>query len=219
MRELIYLSTAKLRQFLPAGATRRLPRVSEVEAQIPLNLGGVRFSFPAEAAAGLSHLNDVVRYLVEQSDQQLRWYTEAGLEPGRWVQFEARMNYQVLEPDDASRAGTLVFWDVSATNPVRLLLHGSPRHLMAAAADDRASYHTSSAPQGFLSSLGAALAESTRDRSLSLDAVTSLIDGVNVLPADTASMVTGLARVTGTVGPDDRSRIVIASPLYVEYSR
>lgn len=220
MRELIYLSVAKLRQFQPDRPAGRWRRMRELDAQAPLNLGGLRLSFPDDPRPEVADLERVLRHLINESDQPPRWYTEDELTPGQWVQFEAQMNYQVLGPQTATGPKILVFWEVAETARIRLLLHGSPCHLLAAAGtQEQTIYPTASVPHMFLEALSRVVDDSTKNRTIPLERVWSLIEATNLLPADMAPCVVGMARVTAIINTEDRTRIVLASPLYVEYSR
>jgi hypothetical protein len=217
VRELIYLSTVKLRQFRPDRPAGRWRRVREVDAQAPLNLGGLRFAFPDDAESLAADLNRVVRFLHVGSAKPPRWYTEDGLEPGQWVHFEARMNYEVVGAAGAPGTPVLVFWD-QRPGPVRLLLHGSPKHLVSATkTDEPAMYSTVSEAHTFLRALADVERQSTDGARPSVALVASLLAELDTFPVETATSFTGLARVTGVLR--NGSSIVVASPLYVEYNQ
>ncbi|MFL6120910.1 SAVMC3_10250 family protein, partial [Actinophytocola sp.] len=116
MRELIYLSERKLAEFRPQ--RRRWFRVREIG--VP-GVGQVGIEQPAD-----SHLDEVIDHLSGIA----RWYQEDGLGPGEWVQFETAMSYLVLELEDLPPI--LVF--AEAPGGRRLILHGSPEHLIGAPA-------------------------------------------------------------------------------------
>jgi hypothetical protein len=162
---------------------------------------------------------------IERSDRAPRWWAEAGLTPGQWVHFEHRLNYGVLDfPGSATvffwSAGAAAFWGGTAAeasrdigDPAWLLLHGSPEHVVG---------HR---PPRF----------SQRDNRCAMPAhgqlptgdqllfrVADVLRGLSqVLPTTSAAWMSGYARVTATVrlppGKRIPDRIVIATPLYVEY--
>lgn len=218
MRELIYLSTVKLRQFRPDRPAGWRRRVREFEGKAPMNLGGIRFSLTDEAVT--ADLERVLRYLHVHSAKPPRWYTEDGLEPGQWVQFEARMNHEVVGPAAEPGTTVLVFWEVPGDAPVRLLLHGSPKHLVSATQTDEPSpYSTLSRAPGFLRVFTDLEKDGSPGPRPSLARVTSLLAELDTFPAETAHPVSGVARVTVVLRPGDDATIVVASPLYVEYGQ
>jgi hypothetical protein len=107
MRELIYLSESKLRQFRPERGRRF--RVREIG--VP-GIGQVGVDPPVD-----SHLDDVVDHLSGIA----RWYTEDDLATGDWVQFETSLGYTTFE--------ALVLF-AEPPGDRRLVLHGSVMHLL-----------------------------------------------------------------------------------------
>jgi hypothetical protein len=85
MREFVYLSDAKLRQFVPE--PRRFGRQGAIKVATPL--GGVDLE-PSQdpERSRLQHLQQVMRRI----DLEAEWFTEPDLRPGRWIQFEAPLN-------------------------------------------------------------------------------------------------------------------------------
>jgi hypothetical protein len=228
MRELIYLSTVKLRQFLPDRPPSRWAKVKEVETQVPG--GGFRVVFPEDGESPEASLNCVLHHMLIDSDAPPRWYQEDGLQPGQWVQFEARMNYEIVagDPAGSDTGGVLVFWEVSDQDAdegeegtQRLLLHGSPKHLLSAegGAETEPYRRVSEAPAFLrrLAAVGKNEKKSSHRPAVAL--VTYLLSELDGFPAETAFWVSGHARVTAVVSSDNDSRVVVASPLYVEYSR
>ncbi|MFJ4862691.1 MULTISPECIES: SAVMC3_10250 family protein [unclassified Streptomyces] len=129
MREFIYVSDNKLRQF--AAPPRRLRRTAALRLSTPL--GGIELDAPVADAeqARQRHLNQVSEHLEESS----RWFAEPDLRPGHWVWFEAplrqicltgRFRQLVLFADPAP--GEDRAYDEEAG--CRLLMHGSARHLL-----------------------------------------------------------------------------------------
>lgn len=129
MRELVYLSESKLAQFLPG------PRGGwHVKGSVTTPVGSVDVDPvrgpDAERARRLERV-------IEQVARDARWYTDDGLWPGQWIQFEAPLNYGVL--DDKYFGQMVVFLDSGSPAPnypaggtVRLLLHGSGSNLAGA---------------------------------------------------------------------------------------
>ncbi|MEU0343148.1 SAVMC3_10250 family protein [Streptomyces bobili] len=129
MREVVYLSEGKLNGFLPE------PRLAlpTVNLHAGVSLAGINVEQPAPDSG-----RDLRRHLKRVEKDMARrtpWYTEPELTPGRWVMFEAPLNWVTLRgryqdlvlfvdppPDSAPSHET------SATR--RLLLHGSARHLL-----------------------------------------------------------------------------------------
>ena len=221
MRELVYLSEAKLQQFRKPGSkldglsggvkvTAGLTGAPGVEANIDYN--------PATAAAAATATLDQAEQFI-RSKWPVRWWTE-DLDPGEWIQFETKLAFGVLEPTrEAHRV--LFFWGRDDTDPsIELLLHGSPRHLVQAYAD--------SVPIGdFQPSLAAGLfsyleaVDSGRIESDGMAWTERRLGRVvrelrELAPDLTAGWLSGLARVTFTV-PGEGKRLVVASPLVVEH--
>lgn len=131
MRELVYLSERKLAAFHPEPRRRRpslrgefgVPGVAKIGADLPA------------AQADRPSLDDVLTYLTE-TPGKLRWFTEDGLQPGQWIQFEARLCVVEVR---AWRAPPVVFFaEPGVGHPApgcRLVLHGSPEHVLGAAVD------------------------------------------------------------------------------------
>jgi len=243
MRELVYLSERKLRQFQRQRSPRLWHRVEEVGAKAPLNLGEISLGL-SEPAKQHPDLARVLRY-IDNSDRPPRWFAEEGVRPGDWVQFEARLNYKIVT---ARRSPTpssgLLFWEppLPHTNsPPRLLLHGSPEHLM----DVDGFQQPSTMTIGLALSHPAGLVEffdSLHGESFSQTLWYLLDDLDERIPPELASWMAGYARVTANIMVADtpeyelqppphispsrqqpppghrRFRVVVASPLYVEYA-
>ena len=190
MRELIYLSEAKLRAFRPERGRRF--RVREIG--VP-GIGPVGVDPPAD-----SHRDDVVDLLAGIA----RWYTEDGLATGDWVQFETSLGYTIFEP-------LLLFAEPPGDR--RLVLHGSPRHLLGGVPVTEVTV-----PGPGLSerpALRAVLAKLVPHEPGhgALDAV--LTRAADAFGQAETTPTTGFARVT-TTGYDG---LVVASPLFVAFAR
>ncbi|MGX9874058.1 SAVMC3_10250 family protein [Streptomyces cellulosae] len=232
VREVIYLSDRKLSRFLP-GLRSAWPR-QRVSVSTPF--GGVEVDPSPGPASDLwgRHLLRVVRRVEESA----RWYTEAGVRPGQWIAFEAPLNYFVLDGADP----TMVFFadtpDTPDTpepdHPVRLLLHGSVDHLIAApparVTDETRRSGTlvrnllgsdASAPGALLAALSDDLDAGPDGRRPSLvGALHALMARVDAQThPETAATMRGYARVTtGFPAAAKLPGLLVASPLYVEYT-
>jgi uncharacterized protein DUF7019 len=194
MRELVYLSDAKLAQFRPERGRRF--RVREVG--VP-GIGQVGVDPPADA-----HLDAVVDHLSGIA----RWYTEDDLAPGDWVQFETSMGYTVAGTD---RVPVLLFAEPPGDR--RLVLHGSPHHLVGEVLPDvpRPELFASHGPM-FQRAVSLLLLPGADGRAR----LAALLDQVgDAFTGGVRTPVTGYARVTTTNHPG----LVVASPLFVAFAR
>jgi hypothetical protein len=127
MRELIYLSDSKLEQFLPE--LRSLWPRPKLSLKTPF--AGVEVDpTPDARKSRLQHLAKVTAQIKRSAE----WFAAPDLGPGQWVAFQAPLNYVIL-PEALGRM--LVFIDPGRAvsgypggESVRLLLHGSSRHLI-----------------------------------------------------------------------------------------
>ncbi|NIY68400.1 hypothetical protein SMALB_6491 [Streptomyces malaysiensis] len=90
MRELVYLSDRKLRQFLPDSG-KRVPR-GMWQVNTPLGGFGVQPDPPDADEVRSDRLRQVVKHVSTSA----RWFSEPNLSSGSWIQFEAPMNYRTL---------------------------------------------------------------------------------------------------------------------------
>ncbi|MFP3986038.1 SAVMC3_10250 family protein [Streptomyces sp. E11-3] len=241
MRELIYLSDRKLSQFVDTGGNGRKRRVNQLGATAPMGLGGFQVGLSESTPVEHPRLAEVIRHLEKTAAPQS--FTDEDLRPGQWVRFSADMIYQIFrDPEGIARRSSadhpgppaLLFWDPQPPDgddvwPTRLLLHGSPEHLVGTRADETptvASCHTAamSSPIGLVDFL-----TGLTQRSFSQTLWFTLRDLDGRYPAEIAARVTGYARVTANVRVDhtpfyadsgrEASRVVVASPLFVELAR
>ncbi|WRZ47054.1 SAVMC3_10250 family protein [Streptomyces sp. NBC_01314] len=237
LREIAYLSDGKLRQFVPE--PRRMPRTSGLRLTTPL--GGIDMDAPTtDGELGqLRHLRDVYRHL----ELVAEWYTTPGLRPGQWVQFEAPLRCVTLS---GAHQDLVLFVDSvrirnadhATAGGVRLLMHGSARHLRGwtpmpvDGPELEVANSASSLGASFVTRAGQVVEALAGHREpLSGDQPTAADlhgRGVQALlhaldegdhGIDTSTMMTGYARVTGLLpSAETPSRCLVASPLVVEYA-
>ncbi|MFJ6845660.1 SAVMC3_10250 family protein [Streptomyces griseoluteus] len=229
LREFIYLSDAKLRQFIPPA--RRLRRPGALRLTTPV--GGIDLDAPAgdaDSARG-RQLDQVVGHLAETA----RWFGEPDLRPGGWVWFEAPLLYFTLR--DADRDLVLFTDPAPGADPeypapdCRLLLHGSVRHLLGVipvpVEDASLVEHGGggdSAGTPFITAAGhvvRALTGTDTPAPPGAQGVRDLLDALDGLQPDlpTAPRTRGYARVTASLPATATApRCLVASPLTVEYA-
>ncbi|MEU3982777.1 SAVMC3_10250 family protein [Streptomyces sp. NPDC026672] len=249
MRELVYLSDAKLGQFLP-DANRFPWTASSVSVSTPFGGVGVAPE-TSHTGARLRHLRRVVREVAASA----RSATDVGLLPGQWVQFESLLNYVVLaEPHDH----VLLFADpldpAAGAGQGRLLMHGTAGHLLAERppqeypSPDAEQRRWGSGREAFRT-LATATADDASEAEWTLGFVRNHLPAApdphpglrarvearagwlaagadsllrlldQQLSADTAVLLRGYARVTFVVRERGEQRVLVASPLYAEYVR
>jgi uncharacterized protein DUF7019 len=214
MRELVYLSERKLAAFRPSSPRRRRPGLRG-EIGVP-GIAKVGADLPAAQADGAS-LDDVLAYLTE-TPGKLRWYTEDGLRPGQWIQFEAHLGHVTLYQPGLHAT---LFTDLGGDEPGKLLLHGSPEHLTGEVQVPSRRVRSGTRPT-FVQELLGELMRADGDAELEPHQPDYYAVGMgelnrylrrNVEPR-TATWLGGVARIT--LDTADLG-IVIASPLHIEY--
>jgi len=224
MRELIYISRRKLDLFRPdrPQRSRWLRRINQVSAKAPF--GELQVGLDGDSSEGGPSLHEVIKH-IERSERPPRWYLDGGLCAGDWVHFEARLNFSILRGGISDRS-VLLFWEPrkprSITWPDRLLLHCSPEHLLINSGEVSSGdvEVPSSAPIGLVEFLA-----NLHDQHFSQGLWYLLRDLDNLIPMEMASWMAGFARVTTDIkvkwnpfhGDEIASRVVVASPLYVEH--
>lgn len=229
MRELVYVSDAKLAQFIDK--RRSLAYTGEAELSV---LGALKLKIMSTSPHGadgpnlpkvLTRIDRVLSHL-DSSDNPPLWFEDDEVDSGRWVQFEAR---QCL----LTTSKMLVSWNAHKGSPrlpnPLLVLHGSAHHALTNA--QRQALPGSNAAQGsllhsFLKQMRDLLPQVGDGSNIYSELYTHLRD-VGMY-AETA-VLAGFARVTaaetlsladehtgGSREEHDDRRIVLASPLYVE---
>ncbi|MCG3752733.1 SAVMC3_10250 family protein [Amycolatopsis sp. Poz14] len=220
MRELVYVSEAKLSQFESQGLNKHLARASEVAGKVP----GVELRVNLSGRAAHPGLDRAVRKIGTSA----RWYTDDELVPGQWVQFEARLNYRVVHGGShGGQSAALLFWEPANGDEPRLLLHGSPEHLVGTRKTPPA--ETIGLPISHSGGMADFLDELT-GKSFSQALHFLLGDLDRRTPPELAGWMAGYARLTADLAVTNTpahftreertppTRVVLASPLYVEYT-
>lgn len=228
MREFVYVSDAKLHQ-LAKDPPRGSGRLRDMEGELKTPLGGFKVGKPAQKSQ--PSLAAAIRML-DGSSRASAWFAEARVRQGNWVHFEAPLSHRV--------AGDSVIFldDNEATDEyptggrLRLLLHGSRRHLIGEPPmnldDDIPNLLPSSSWVTFAEYLLRTVEKFDHKGRNSVDDTTwrpwgsdDVEHGVDVLtgimqPRYTATWMAGRARVTAII-PTDSGTVLAATPLYVEY--
>jgi hypothetical protein len=129
MRELIYLSDPKLRQFVdmrpPNGWRSILKRLSG-SIKIPLIEGNLEVTFGTPSVLP-SRFESVYENILNSA----RWYEDVSVESGNWVLFEAKLRYVTGQPDKTTNPVVVFFECVRPGTHIgrKLILHGSARNL------------------------------------------------------------------------------------------
>ena len=243
MRELVYLSEAKLKQFV-AGRPRRLHGRAQVEGELTVpGIGGLRASSaaPDQNAGAVAELKKVISAL-EKSDRAARWFADSRVQPGQWVHFDLPLCYTTIA-DRGARAVVFLGSDEPADGSstvaaTRLLLHGSAEHLLDGQDGDAANRDGWRSPvrytqvRQFIHLLYRLNRHSTSSDSepdadeLDLRSGRFLEGDVHevfelledaLAPRLTAAWMAGYARVTAVLR-EEGFVTVLATPLYVEYA-
>lgn len=246
MREVVYLSDSKLRQFLPLRG-KWWPLLGRVHVSTPLGGADLEQRTPDTEADRVRRLQKVVK----QIQQEACRFTEPDIRAGQWIEFQAPLHHLVPHGEFA---GLLLFLTPAATEPdmPRLLLHGSADHLVGGAPTAVESPASQEDALAFAGNGGASdgptflatVAQHTTDaHTLLTDLVRQPAPtdddqpGVAALPAalaaligtlerqvhpEAAALMHGFARVTANVSDSvngRHGRCLVASPLLVEYTR
>jgi hypothetical protein len=240
VREMIYASPAKIRQFMAASPRR----FGDSELNAGPSLMSIKSVIRRANDDGLDHqvfraIDRIAGFL--DDSPTTRWYGERGVRPGEWVQFDGFMSANIV----TAEAGSLAFFGHEGgqfLGDVALLLYGSPRNLvqMQEGATVLTPHHLDSMPFAlaeFLDSLGY---DEETDETRTFDEADRYGGAAEFFerlgrsrhrPVARGDMK-GYARVVDVqehprifVHPDgfdgswSPSRLVVASPLFVEYLR
>jgi hypothetical protein len=225
MRELVYLSKAKLQQFRkPATKKDGLSggiKVTTAGIGIPTAEVGVNYD-PAKAAGTRPATLDEAENFI-RAKWPVRWWTEEQ-EPGEWIQFEIRLAYGVLDDGLFGGQRVLLFWGRERSDDadsVQLLLHGSPRHLIQDQGDEvPARSSQPSLPSGlftYLRAIDAGKVDGAHGRRIDSDLHNVVRIVRRMAPDLTAGWMSGMARTSFTGTGAGGRRMVVASPLFVEH--
>ncbi|MFJ3925939.1 SAVMC3_10250 family protein [Streptomyces sp. NPDC090022] len=244
MREFIYVSDAKLSQFVPQGA--RAPRARALRLTTPV--GGVDLDAPAPDGeqSRLRQLDRVDKHL----EKSARWFEEPGLRAGQWVQFEVLLRCVAL---NGPYRHMVLFADPAPgeepdhAGDCRLLMHGSAHHLLGRLPvpidgpllediEGGASLGTTFVTRAGEAVHALALQPGARadetdpaapspahghaGPALPGAGVRALLNALDAAPelVGTASWMRGYARVTRSFGPEATgTRCLVATPLTVEF--
>ncbi|MEU6170167.1 SAVMC3_10250 family protein [Streptomyces tanashiensis] len=239
MRELLYLSDRKLRQFLPERRRSQIGRrLTAFRATTPVV--GVELEAAADSDTDRqkqNHLALVIRHIEEQA----LWFQDPAARAGQWVYFEAPLNVFVtfMQPDTVMfidpHPGAVDGYDQS--HGARLLLHGSSDHLLSAVTPVRLEYEPIGRQSGppipdmSLAPLSEVSLPTAEDQA----GPTPVIKRPGGLPSklhklfgaaqkatsvQSAAWMRGYARITATIGisKGGRTPCVLATPLYVEHA-
>lgn len=240
MRELVYLSQSKLQQFT-FEPPRRWRGRAQVEGEISVpGLGAVKVT-PAAAGQDTRPVADLEKVVssLESSGRAAQWFANERAQVGQWVRFSAPLSYTTV-------AGAVLFLDGdrrTAAYPtggaLRLMLHGSREHLVGTSQDLStkavAEHHYLSHStvirllRNLHSYLAATQGEGDADgfhssQSGDEPALPSMLERLVVLLGSylhlkyTVAWMTGYARITAMVPFDRNDRIMLATPLFVEYA-
>ncbi|MFF8478625.1 SAVMC3_10250 family protein [Streptomyces sp. NPDC015414] len=241
MQDLIYVSDAKLRQFMPE--TQRRSWTGRRVTGIKLGASAASFSGNVEVAldqaGGEQNNADQLAAVVKDIGGRAPWYWERA-RAGAWVYFEAPL-FAFLPM--LGRIGTVLFTDtppgrVEGHDPAhgtRLLLHGSRKHLLAdvpptnlrAPGVNRSRLHMAidtlrSVAPPTADQIDAPAPPMRETGFADPSAFGDLFHAVSPL-SDAAAWMRGYARVSLVTQAFDReteqaSPLVVATPLFVAYA-
>lgn len=248
MQELIYLSQAKLRQFVPEGRRRtwigRRLTTFRLDAPAVVGGGGVELGLAegsVETPAGI--LAGALRSVEEHA----LWYQDPEARAGRWVYFEAPLNVVTCRDDrDVLSLSTVLFLDslvARVDDPgrdgLRLMLHGGANHLLAPVPTlPLSARELGLSGSGLHFTLGRLLDSTLADPLALFEACLPDLEGLGMTRVrqaalaasdaspESAAWMRGYARVTLIAAPEPPSPgrhrpmppILMATPLYVEYA-
>ncbi len=245
MRELVYLSNNKLRQFVNESPRRRWwPGGGRFALTLPLGSLQLEQS-PSTSDRKHAPLDRQLKNVKSHINISARWYEDEELSSGEWIAFDVPLIFALSEP-------LALFADTCnsrVVRPTRLLLHGSSTSTQPHLWTD-VNISDNALPRGmsqasfvyelekvfrsvnFLAEPQGSMTEAAVDPEGRLKAsVFRLIESLDYnFPPVTEAWMSGLARVSAIVSrpepatfassdPEASSlpdRVVVASPLYIE---
>jgi hypothetical protein len=251
VRDFIYMSDQKLAALkIQTRSIQHRPFRFRAEVKAPVVSLALESSDTSSADASASMQSEQVQLYklkkaLDEINKRSLWYSDTAAMTGSWIYFESPMNYCMLQSDYFPSA--VVFADHMDLLPdpsVRILLHGSARHLLnqprlVAISSEVERLQPSPSSGEFVYTLAENVAEVVRTIDASQDpliappsarATDSLTTGIARLlrvldqkfVVDTSAWLGGVARVTAAVraphGHGDVERFIMATPLYVEYT-
>jgi hypothetical protein len=233
MRELIYLSEHKLQQFMTDKSSSWRTKVRmEGDIKFP-GIGGVKVG-PADAIQGKRTDSDLGKVIaeIESSSRAAGWFADRESRPGQWVYFEAPLSFTAI-------GHLVIFLDLGKPTDsyptggsVRLVLHGSVIHLVGSTSVGEIPptafglsrfYRMMRELDPYLAAEEAKLDGSTapagenKSPSSIISKVIDMIDQ-SIYPEHTAAWMAGYARITAKLPTTSDADVVVATPLYVEYT-
>jgi hypothetical protein len=241
LRELVYLSDHKLQQFLP-DPVPWWRRLGHVRAEVKAPLGSV--SIEPTPADGVTARRSHIEKVIADIEKKAQWFESEDANSGDWVFFEDLINYRVFRMPNDNEVVLFLNRGKLLEEHTRLLLHGSPVHLMGSVQAEnqlRIEWHSTSEGYWFIDALemlpgvigafqtgilGQLLRRDKVDHSSKerttleweVGQVVDAFDESNYGHRETAARMAGYARVTARIEGHDRV-IVAGSPLYVELVR
>src|SRR5437764_13198037 len=124
MRELVYVSNHKLNQFLP-DPKRRWRKFGRLRIGIRTPIGSASLEpLPSDLIEAQS---ERLQGAIQHIESKAQWYESTQIVPGQWIFFDALLKLGVY---GVSKAIALFVDARTYSQGTRLLLHGSPKHLV-----------------------------------------------------------------------------------------
>ncbi|WP_157619980.1 SAVMC3_10250 family protein [Saccharothrix sp. NRRL B-16348] len=142
MRDLLYLSENKMRVLSPQ-VPQQLRKKIGFETGVNVGFASFKTSLPSEPSKSLVTMLDSVIEMIEQ-ERTVKWFTEANLQSGDWVQFEDEFFYGDaasgrIKSEPVADTGLVYFaaqrpphWNTSRGGPARtpFVLVGSSANVL-----------------------------------------------------------------------------------------
>lgn len=248
--DFVYMSSQKLANLIVNSSALQRRRF-RVRAEVRSPVVSLVLASTSVPAANQSPSERIAREELVKLDKAIDeintrslWYSDPAVQAGSWIYFESPLNYCILQSEYFSPAVVFVdHVDLLPDPSVRLLLHGSVRHLLGRpkvidiGAEIEILYPSPSSGE-FVYALADNVAEvvrlihgtqdaltaspSTQARHSLSSSMTRLLRSLDQkFVPETAAWLGGVARVTAPVSTRAEfpraERFVMATPLYVEY--